>query len=144
MTDINTKPPISIFELYETDADAEENGKWFDEFGGKIKFKIRRYSSAASRKAREVIHRPLLRTYKTFDKIPEDLGDTATVKHLAEAIVVGWEGIYDRQGNEMAYSKEAALDLFTKLPDLAKQLVLLSINMDSFKKDSTEEVKGNF
>lgn len=133
----------SIFDLYETNQDAEENGKWFEEFGPEIKIKIRRFTAAKSRKVREALFKPYLKQFKTFDKIPEDIAEEMTCRHLADGVVTDWSGIFDREGKEVPFSADTAFDLFTKLPDLAKEVVLLSVNMDNYRNEKKEEIKGN-
>lgn len=134
---------VSIFALYETDQKAEEDGKWFEEFGPEIKIKIRRYSSEASRKGRDAMFKPYLKQFKTLDKIPDEINTDLTSRHLADFVVTDWKGIYDREGAEVPFSPEMAYDLFTKLPDLAREILLLSINMDNFRAEKKDEIKGN-
>ncbi len=133
----------SIFDLYETNQDAEENGKWFSEFGPEIDIKIRRFTSAKSRKVREALFKPHLKQYKTFEKIPEAISEELTCRHLADGVVTDWRGIFDREGKEVPFAPDMAFELFTKLPDLAKEVVLLSINMDNYRIEKKEEIKGN-
>lgn len=134
----------SIFDLYETNRESEEDGKWFDEeFGPEVKLKLRRYNAKVPRLARDKAFKPHLKAYKTFDKIPEDVSVPLTNKLLAETIVVDWKGIFDRDGNEIPFSKEAALDLFTKLPDFATAVILVSVNADNYRAEDKDEIKGN-
>ena len=134
----------SIFDTYETDRTSEEDGKWFDEeFGPEVKMKLRRYTSAKSRKARESIFKAVIKQYKTLDKVPEDITTDLTNRHMAEAIITDWSGIFGKDGNEIVYSAPAAYDLLSKLPDLARDIVLLSINMDNYKAEKKAEVLGN-
>ena len=134
----------SIFDLYETDRDAEENGKWFDEqFGPEIAMKIRRYSSEKSRKMRESIFKAALKAYKTADKIPEALATDLAAKHLAEAVVTDWKGIFGRDGVEIPFSTDRAYELFSQLPDFARDVILVSIGQDNFKAQTEGEIKGN-
>lgn len=140
MTDVKR---ISIFDLYETDKTAEEDGKWFDTFGPEISLKIRRYSSKVARDGHNKLYGPVLKVYKTLDKVPENIGVDLTVKHLARFVVSDWKGVFDRSGEEITFSPEAAEVLFNKLPDFAKEVLLTSINMDNYRAENVESIKGN-
>lgn len=142
MTDTTTKR-VSIFDLYETNQDLETNGKWFEEFGPEVKIKIRRYTAPASRKVRDAILKPYLKQYKTAEKIPEEIMEDLTAQHLSRGVVTDWSGVFDRDGNEMPFSPDNVYALFRALPDLTKEVLLLSINMDNFKAEKKEEIKGN-
>lgn len=133
----------SIFDLYETDDNAEEDGKWFSEFGPEIQLKLRRFSSAKSRKVRDSLFKGPLKVYKTAEKIPTSLSEELTARHLAEGIVVDWKGVYDRDGNEIPFSPDRAADLFLKLKDFATEVILVAVNMDNFRKEKVDEIVGN-
>lgn len=141
MTD-TAKKPVSIFALYQTDQKAEEDGKWFDSFGPDISMKIRRFSSKKSQAVRTSLEKPYTKMTRN-GALPEDVQIDVFTSHLAEGIVVDWRGLYDTDGNEMVFSAGAAKKLFTDLPDLAREVVMLSINMDNFKTDHKDTVVGN-
>lgn len=50
------------------------------------------------------------------------LGNETSQKILletyADAVVIGWKGVKDKDGNEISYSAENVVKLFTDLPDL--------------------------
>ena len=140
---MTTTKKLSIFELFETDKTAEEEGKWFDTFGPEISLKIRRYSSKIARDGHNKLYSPVLKVYKTIDKVPENIGTDLTAKHLARYVVADWKGVYDRSGEEIAFSPEAAETLFSALPDFAKEVLLTSINMDNYRAANVESIKGN-
>ncbi len=142
MTDTTTKKPVSIFALYQTDQKAEEDGKWFDSFGPDIAIKIRRFSSKKSQAVRTALEKPYVKTSRG-GQLPEDVQEDILTSHLAEGIVVDWKGIYDLDGVEVPFSVGAAKNLFAQLPDLAREVVLLSINMDNFKAEHKQAVTGN-
>lgn len=142
MTDTAPKKPVSIFALYQTDRTAEEDGKWFDSFGPNIAFKIRRFSSKKSQAVRTGLEKPYAKMSRN-GVLPESVQEGIFHKHLANGIVVDWKGVYDMDGNEVPFSVDAAVDLFEKLPDLAREIVLLAINMDNFRDGHKDEVAGN-
>lgn len=136
-----------IYARYETDTDAEANGKWFtEEFGPDIQLKIRRFNAPAVAKARNAAYRPLLKAYGSMDKIPDETHEEVGAKLLAEFVVTDWRGsgLVDRAGNEIPFSPEQALKLFTDLPDFAREVTLVSIAADNFRKETKEEIAKNF
>lgn len=136
---------ISIYDAFQTDMDAEQEGKWFydilgDESG--IDVKLRRFTSKASIKARQRIT-TLYRKFAKKNKFSDEMQDKIITEQMAEAIVVDWKGVLDSDGTEIPYSKDAALLLLTKLPNLRIALMQMAIDMDNFRTEAEEAALGN-
>ncbi len=131
----------SIYDIFATSQTAGESGKWF-EFSPTISFKLRRLKSKFSRRARERLEQPYKRMMKNGE-LPQDLQEELVDKQIAEAIIVDWKGITDTKGQPMPYSKEAAMKLIKALPDLRDEIAGLSMRMDSFRDEETEEIVKN-
>lgn len=131
----------SIFARFKTNRTSEEAGTWVD-LGGGLKVKIRRFSAKKSLEVRENLEKPhRMRGGKT--NIPADVLEEITNKHVATGILVAWEGVFDTDGSEIAFSTDAAMKLLTELPELTKVIVLEAIDFDNFKDDEKKEVAGN-
>lgn len=138
-------PPPSIFDLIETDDNAIENGKWFsDVFKPEdgIKIKLRSLRSQASIKFRAALQAKY-RKYEKKGVFPDNINERMLIEQLAGVIIVDWSGINDRDGQPIAYSKEAALDLATKLRVFRDNIVMLSMTIDNFQPDAADEAVGN-
>jgi hypothetical protein len=138
-----TELPVSIFDVFETDISAEEEGRWFDGFGAEgIRIKLRRLSS---RKAMAVRQR-LARRYRSSAKngvLPQDIQDTILRTTVAEGCFVDWEGINDRSGKPIKFSPEAALELMTKLPNFAKAVTHVCDQLEFWRAEEQAAVEGN-
>jgi hypothetical protein len=134
----------SVFDLYATNNSDEENGRWFASFGPGLEFKIRRYSSKNAQAVRTALEKPHLRTARN-NTIPPEVQEEILLKHLAEGVVVDWRGeaLVDKTGAPMAFSTKAAYTLFKQLPDLARDIVMVSVDMDRFKDEHVAAVEGN-
>jgi len=132
----------SIYDLYATNETAAEEGKWF-EFSPEISVKIRRFKSKKSRKVREALEAPYKRVNKFGATLPDDVQEDIAAEHIAEGIVVDWKGLKDRDGNDLAYSKAAALKLFRDLPEFRDAIAEISLSLDNYRDDEKEEVLGN-
>lgn len=142
MTD--TKP-ISIFDLAETDASAEEDGRWFKDVYGdetNIDFKLRRMTSKASMKARRNLEKGYRKHLKN-GVYPDDIAIDILTEHLAKGVVVDWKGLFDREGNAIEYSPEAALALLKKLPTLRDMIAVMAQNLDNFRIEAREDTAKN-
>jgi hypothetical protein len=74
-------------------------------------------------------------------------GDVPALQRLfAETVVVGWRGIRDRQGAEIAYSPQACAQLFAQAPDLADHVARFAADRANFHAEEVaaegESLKG--
>jgi hypothetical protein len=143
-TPMTQTPVKSVFDLYATNSDDEENGRWFSSFGPGLEFKVRRYSSKKAQAVRTALEKPYLRTSRN-NTLSNDIQEEILLKHLAEGVVVDWRGpaLVDKTGAPMAFSPKAAYTLFKQLPDLARDIVLVSVDMDRFKDEHVTAMEGN-
>lgn len=136
----------SIYTIAKTDADSEENGKWFDDIfeeGSGISLKLRRMTSQAYIK---VLNRLMQENRKLMvkGKFPKDVDMRLLVESMAEGIIVDWKGIVvEEGGEEIPYSKDAAIKLMTELPDLKSTVRNLAQSMAAFRAETKEEIAGN-
>lgn len=124
---------IKALQVFRTDEDAEENGKWATIADG-VEFKLRRLRSKAVNKARERIYGPYERAMGPRKKdLPEAVEVQCTINLLAEAVVVDWrgEGMVDDNGNAIPFSVDTAKEIFGD-PDTGKDLraTVIGLSMD--------------
>jgi hypothetical protein len=137
--------PVSIFDICETDAKAEEDGKWFkDVFGDgtNIDVKLRSIMSQASLACRRRLDKTFRRHMKNGDYPPEIMKQIMT-EQIVEGVLLDWKGIYDRDGNEIVYSKPAAKKLLTALHHFRDRLAVLSNSLEGFKVEEREDGAKN-
>lgn len=65
----------------------------------------------------------------TFSK---DKENEVMARIMSEAIVTGWEGICNEDGNAIEYTKENVQELLQDLPELRKELMEFSQNPQNF------------
>lgn len=137
---------MDIESFFATDADAEENGRWFD-IGPKAKIKLRSFSSAKSKEVRRKLERPYAAILRTGKNLSDEINEGIAIKQMAEAIIVDWRGltttVTDAEGNvsqvDNPYSQGACLELLnasSKFRDFIAQVV---INDDSFKPEDRDD-----
>lgn len=136
----------SIYTLAKTDADSEENGKWFDDIfeeGSGISLKLRRMNSQFYGKVLNSIMQEN-RKLMVKGKFPKDVDARLLIESLAEGIIVDWKGILvEDGGEEIPYTKDAAIKLMTDIPDLKNIVRNLSQSMAAFRAETKEEIAGN-
>lgn len=122
----------SIYEMFETDPEHETKGIDIDYGEGGI-FRIKRAGGAndAFTKVLEVKTRPYRRQIdmSTLDtKVAEKL----LIETFVDTVLIGWEGVKDKKGKQMEYTKENAVKLFSDLPELFTDLREKSMNVANF------------
>lgn len=137
---------VSIFDMLETDTAAEENGKWFTDIMGDnsgIDIKLRALGSVESMQVRRRLDRKNKTLMKNGQYASLDVAIKILVEQVAEAVLIGWRGIYDRDKQEIPYSKEAAISLLTKLPKFRDAVVQMATSMDNFRVEQRELAEKN-
>lgn len=132
---------FSVYDAYETDSGAEEDGKWFDMQGG-IRVKVRRFTSKVAQENRVKLEAPYLRTHRS-GKIPEKVSESITIRQLAETILVDWEGLANREGELIEFDVEVAHKILLELPNFRNEIAQLSLVMDNYRIEDAEEAEKN-
>jgi hypothetical protein len=132
----------SLFAMFGASETDSEDGKWFP-LSKAISVKVRRFKSKKSRTVRERIEAPHKRINKFGGKISDDVQNEITKEHMAEAILVDWKGVTDKEGKPVTYTKAAGLQFFTDLPEFMDHIATLSLDLDNYRDEVKEAVKGN-
>lgn len=137
-----------LYQAFETNKDLESSGIELDygknSKGEPIRIKIARAGGANKRFAK-VLDR-LLRPYKrqlANDQLSDDVAKEVMIQAYADSVVLGWEGVEDRQGNPMDFTRENVVKLFTDLPELFLDVQQQSQKAALFLVDILEGEQGN-
>lgn len=132
----------SIFEAFETDTDLEKKGITLDY--GEFKFLIARAGGANKRyqKRMEALTRPYRRAIQT-ETLSNDKADELIMQAFAETVVLGWEGVVDKEGKAIEFSYKACMELFKRLPDLFAEIRDQAGKWSLFKRDMQEADSKN-
>ena len=149
----------TLHKQYQTDHDKEESGVWVD-FENGVAFRIRRFSSEISMKARREAEKPHTARLRN-GKISDEVAEQIAIEQLANGIIADWKGLYepvlDENGKpkigedgkplekEIKFSKKAALEILNdpELEEFRAELIRISIERDNFKADEDEDSLGN-
>jgi hypothetical protein len=127
--------------MYATDKKAETEGTWID-LGEGLKVLIRRANSKASKAVRKRLEKPYL-TMLRKDILPENIQEQINNRHVAEGILLGWEGVTDEKDKAIPFSVDAAIAVFTDLPDFRDDIVNFSVEAATFRSKALEDERGN-
>lgn len=126
--------------LFKTDSSLEKDGVWFD-VSSDISFHLRRFGGSNAQK----VNQSMAKYHKPYAKLIESnrLGIEETnlvmAKVFVDSCLISWKGVKDEEGNDLPYSFDNAVKLFTALPELFNALFKYCSEMESFKEDL-----GNF
>lgn len=133
----------SIYDKFGTDKKAEQEGIVLD-YGDGMEIRIARAGGSNTKFEKAVQQR--MRKYGLQAK--HDLLEPEQQREifrdvLAETVVLGWDGMYDRDGEEIPFSKENCIQLFKDLPDLFDDVLEQSRKSSLFKQSLLEAEAGN-
>lgn len=145
-----TPDGVSIFDICETDVNAEEEGRWFTDIfddGTNIDVKLRRLMSTASVNVRRRLDKGYRKYMKNGVYTDTDIAIRVMNEQIAEAVLIDWRGIKvrDAEGKlvDLPYSKENAMMLLTKLRHFRDSIIMMSQNLDNFRVEDREDTGKN-
>jgi hypothetical protein len=140
---------FDISEVFETDEDAEEQGKWFLDVFANLGFhgvdiKLRRATSKKASAVRQKLDQVFAHRADKAGKYPEDIVTQIGHQWLAQAIVVDWRGVNDG-GQPLECTPPNILRVMRSVKSnaLALLLIAMSFDMSNFRKAGKEEIAGN-
>ena len=120
-------------EKFVTDDDLEENGVELD-FGGGIFITIKRAGGSNvgfQHKMAEILDH---RSTDIVGKVTNEEDEKKILYSLfANHIVIGWRGLKDEKGNEIKFSVQNCIDLFTASDEIYKHVSVQATTLDNFR-----------
>lgn len=126
------KKPKSIYDVFETDENLEAKGIRVRIADSVFIVARAGGSNERFRKVAEAKTRPIRRRIET-NTIEVDEMNRIMAEIFAESVLLGWEDVYDKQGNPMTFSRDNAVRLLLDLPDLFQVLQEESKTLANFK-----------
>ena len=130
----------NLYDVFGTDPELESTkGVWID-YGKSTSIKIARAGGA--NKAYQAALLKLSNEYKhqiQSEVLGEEVAGTLMLEVFVDTIILDWEGIKDKNGEEMPFTKENARKLLTDLPDLFIDLRQMAGNITLFREKIIED-----
>jgi hypothetical protein len=136
----------NLYDLFETDKNLETNG---------VAIPVRRQSSSCASAQVVPTSSSTLpsrtapgrsQTKMQMASLSDDQSEAILKDVYFDAVVLSWQDVTDRDGNDLAFTKENFIQVMTDLPDLWKNLRKAAANMDNFlrkQKSAAAEKLGN-
>lgn len=133
----------NLYDMFGTDEDFEREGIWYA-FSEETKFRLARAGGANLRfaKSLEAKTRPYRRQIEN-ESIDNELANNLLLEAFVETVLLDWQGVKDRDGNDLPYSKDNALKLLKDLPDLYLELRTEAARLSNFRTKEIEDDSGN-
>lgn len=127
-------------EAYQTDENKETEGVWLDFAGGRS-IKVLRAGGAnkAFKRAFQAALKPYRRQIDN-GTMDDSVSERIMLETYAKYVIVDWEGITDKHGDPIPYSREACIAFFTALPEMFGDVIQLAQSAATFGLDDEEEV----
>jgi len=132
-----------LYAQYETDPAVERDGVWL-EFGPntkdkEIRIRVARAGGAneAYLKQLEFRSKPIRRGIQT-ETVDRKKLESIVREVYADTVVVAWENVEDKDGNELAFNKENVIKILTDLPWIYQEIMDCSTKLQLFRKEIQE------
>lgn len=139
---------MSLYDQFTTDTDLEKKGivlqYGLNSKDKPIGIRVARAggSNAAYAKRMEFKAKPFRRQIQT-ETIEKKQLERIVLEVFCETVILGWENVEDAEGNELTYSVENAIKLFTDLPDLFADVQEQAGKAALFRAEVREKAAGN-
>lgn len=119
---------------FKQNTNLEKEGVWFEIEGG-IKFLVRRFggSNTEVKKAMVKYYKPVARLVEK-NLLEEDKEKAIMAKAFISACVIDWQGV-EIDGQEVPFSFEVAVKLFSELPELLDTLMEYAQDTENYRDD---------
>lgn len=139
---------MSLYNTFETNKDLEKDGILLDYgFNRKnepVQIRIARAGGGNVRFAKVLEQR--MRPYKRAianETMDNKVAEKLLVETYADAVILGWSGVEDREGNELEFNRDNVVKVLTDLPDLFIDIQQQSQKAALFRADLREAEAGN-
>jgi hypothetical protein len=139
---------MNLFKMFQTDAQLEKDGVYIEygnnEKGHPTRFLIARAGGANThfQSASEHETKPYRRMMQN-DMLTPEIANKILMNVYSKAVVKNWEGVLDEDGNDFPFSQSNVIILFTKLPDLFKDIQAMAAQGSNFRLLALEEEAKN-
>lgn len=139
---------MSLYNTFETDKSLERDGIVLDYgFNSKnqpIQIRIARAGGANTKFAKVLEQK--MKPYKRAianDTMDNKVAEKLLVEAYADAVVLGWEGVEDREGSPLEYNRDNVVKVLTDLPDLFIDIQQQSQKSALYRAELREAEQGN-
>lgn len=139
---------MNLYNTFETDKSLERDGIVLDYgFNSKdqpIQIRIARAGGSNTKFAKVLEQK--MKPYKRAianDTMDNKVAEKLLVEAYADAVIIGWTGVEDREGNALDFTRDNVVKLFTDLPDLFTDIQVQSQKSALFRAELREAEQGN-
>ena len=134
---------MSTYKSFANSEKHEKDGVWLD-LGEAGRFKLARAGGANSqfKKLLSKRLRPYRRQLQT-DTADEAAMERVLIETFARTVILGWEGVTDREEKPLPYSYENCVTLLTELPDLFREIHEAATEAALYREHIAEEDAKN-
>ncbi len=132
----------NLYELLETDSNAEEEGIWVEISDG-VRIKI---ASTDSKRYREKVIQ-LLKPYRKIlqagGRIPDNKQEQIAIDSIVDGLLLDWDGVTDRKGKVLDFSRDNALKVVTELKKFRELIAEIAGEAETFNKQALRDAAKN-
>lgn len=139
---VMTDHVTSAYDLFETVGSLEKTGVWIAI--GPMEFLLARAGGENTefKKAAQAKFKPFELALAN-DTMDEKLAQKLVIEVMCTTVLLGWRNVYDRDKNELPFTKENAIKLLTDLPALFEKLQAEAQRIGNFRNKGNETVAKN-
>ena len=111
--------------------------------GDGLRVRVARFGNPRHERILERLRRPYRNILRAGGEIPREAQERITIEATAAAILLDWEGVEERDGRPIPYSREAAVRLLGELKDFRNAVGYLALEAETFRRAALEAAAKN-
>lgn len=139
----NKTEQTNPFQLFETNQNLESGAGVKIEYPG---FSIVIHRAGGSNKKFTQVLSTKMKPYRhKFERglLDDETANKIMIEAYAEAVVVGWEGVRDKNNELLPFTKENVVQLFNALPEFFQDVVKQAQQISNFKEENEKVDEKN-
>lgn len=134
----------SFYDKFQTDTNYETGEGVVLNYGELGKIRIHRAGGRNTRfqNLRQARFKPYTRQLQN-DTMDESVARQIAIEVYAKTVIVGWDGVKDRDGSDLPFTEENVIRLMTDLPDLFRDIQTAAEDRSMFLADQHKAAEGN-
>jgi hypothetical protein len=130
---------MGLYERYATDEKLEAEGTWVD-FGDGVRLKVISDQSEPMRQVRRRQQKKY-RNYLVAMDVPDHIERAMQVEQACTA-VIAWEGVTDRTGAPLPFTRDHLRQVMTDLRELRRDVLFAAGSAETFRPEEVVDAMG--
>lgn len=132
---------MNLYQRFKTNNDLEGKKGVTLDYGEGVKITILR-AGGSNRKYQQVLREKLMATGRKLSSMTDEESEKGMIEVYADAVIIGWEGVKDQDGNDVPFTRENVVKIMSDLPELFADIQRAAGGFELFREAQKADLVG--